>query len=446
MGIVKSEILSIGDYLKNSTLKIPYFQRPYKWSTKNALQLVNDIQRFKSDTPYRIGTVVVNQENGHEEIVDGQQRTITFLLMLKVITENKLESLSEGLKNQIKEINKYKFNPEFDSDISKFNIKNNYLSMTRRLDIFDETFIDYFLNKCQITYFVIDDVSEAFQFFDSQNARGKDLEPHDLLKAFHLRELQSANSPIAEEEVVHLVKMWEDIDSDELAKLFAEYLYRIRGWAKGESSRYFTKDDTGLFKGITLETIAPYPYTQLYRNVDDYLNRRNIEFEEVLFPFQLDQTIINGKHFFKMISYYKELYDNLYSDNSIYSSLAKRIIDTINSYEGKSRTGDKYVRMIFDCALLFYVDKFGYENISKAIEKIFIWAYTIRLTYQALQLSSVDNYVVREFNIFKLIKESINPKAIEMFDLPLIEKENEHVSHKTQEIKNLFIEMNYYEA
>jgi hypothetical protein len=30
--------------------------------------------------------------------------------------------------------------------------------------------------------FALTDVSEAFQFFDSQNARGRDLESHDLLK------------------------------------------------------------------------------------------------------------------------------------------------------------------------------------------------------------------------------------------------------------------------
>ena len=37
---------------------------------------------------------------------------------------------------------------------------------------------------------VLQDISEAFQFFDSQNARGKDLEPHDLLKAYHLGALK----------------------------------------------------------------------------------------------------------------------------------------------------------------------------------------------------------------------------------------------------------------
>jgi hypothetical protein len=36
----------------------------------------------------------------------------------------------------------------------------------------------------------VDKVEEAFQLFDSQNTRGKELDPHDLLKAYHLREMK----------------------------------------------------------------------------------------------------------------------------------------------------------------------------------------------------------------------------------------------------------------
>ena len=68
---------------------------------------------------------------------------------------------------------------------------------------------------------VLKSESEAFQFFDSQNARGKDLEPHDLLKAFHLREMNDSESS----EKIAVVSQWEDIKSEDLAELFALYLY-----------------------------------------------------------------------------------------------------------------------------------------------------------------------------------------------------------------------------
>ena len=72
---------------------------------------------------------------------------------------------------------------------------------------------------------VIDDVSEAFQFFDSQNARGKDLEPHDLLKAYHLREM---NRTSTEQERLDTVREWENMEPGKLSDLFSQYLYRIK--------------------------------------------------------------------------------------------------------------------------------------------------------------------------------------------------------------------------
>lgn len=442
MAIIESDIKTIGEYLKNNQLDIPHYQRPYKWTNKNVIQLMDDIERFKSDTPYRIGTVVIHQEKEKHLIVDGQQRTITFLLMLKAIVAYKLNELHADVKNQLIELHQVLFQPTFKNDISKENIQKNFQTIKRKLDSIDNSFVDYFLNKCEVTCFVIDDVSEAFQFFDSQNARGRDLDPHDLLKAFHLREMHTRNQPVDEHAVKLLVADWESMDSKELATLFADYLYRIRGWSKGNPSRYFGKKDTDLFKGITLETIESYPYTMQYRNLAEYLQIKGIVNTETSFPFQLDQTIINGKYFFEMIRHYKNLYKMMYSASGNWNDLAKEIIQTLNTYEGRYRTGDKYVRMLFDCALLHYIDKFGTKDISKAIEKIFIWAYRIRLTYQNLQLISVDNYVVREMNIFKRIKEATYPKELEMLELPLVSKDYE--SNKTTKIKDLFVKMNYY--
>ena len=442
MAIVESNIKSIGEYLKNKQLDIPLYQRPYKWTSKNVIQLIDDIERFKSDTPYRIGTIVIHLEKDKNMIVDGQQRTITFLLILKTLIAYKLEGLNNELKTQLKELNAELFNPTFKNDISKENIQKNYYFIKRKLENIDNSFVDYFLNKCEITCFVIDDVSEAFQFFDSQNARGRDLDPHDLLKAFHLREMQTNNHLVDENEVKKLVADWEKMDSKKLTNLFAEFLYRIRGWSKGNSSRYFTKKDTDMFKGITLETTVAYPYTMMFRNMEDYLKIKGVESAETSFPFQLDQTIINGKYFFEMISHYKKLHDTMYRDIGELNNIAKEIIDTLNTYDSRYRTGDKYVRMLFDCALLFYIDKFGKQDISKAIEKIFIWAYRIRLTYQNLQLVSVDNYVVREMNLFKRIKESTLPKELEMLELSLVT--NDYKSDQTSKIKDLFVKMNYY--
>ena len=120
---------------------------------------------------------------------------------------------------------------------------------------------------------------------------------------------------------------------------------------------------------------------------------------------------------------------------------AVRIRATINSYSGHTRTGDRYVRAIFDCLLIYYIDKFGLVEISRAIEKIFVWACSLRLKMQAVQLASIDNHVL-ENNLFKLIKESTRPSDFIDFSLPVLVKIK---ASKAEEIEKLFKEMRYCE-
>ena len=124
MSIVKTEILTIGEFLQNKNLFIPKFQRPYKWSVRNVIQLLDDIQRFKGDIPYRIGTIVIYKENETANIVDGQQRTITFLLIVKSILANK-EISNENLKKLLSSIKANAFIPKFQNEKSKKNIQDN---------------------------------------------------------------------------------------------------------------------------------------------------------------------------------------------------------------------------------------------------------------------------------------------------------------------------------
>lgn len=71
-----------GKALENIKLTIPNYQRPYKWTAKNANQLLQDIQEAMSANReiYRVGTLILHHDNEQYAIVDGQQRCITFPL------------------------------------------------------------------------------------------------------------------------------------------------------------------------------------------------------------------------------------------------------------------------------------------------------------------------------------------------------------------------------
>ena len=68
---------------------IPPYQRPYSWDYDRCSQLFNDISdAFNKSQDYFIGNVIIAKSDanrGYLEIVDGQQRLMTLLLLLKVL-------------------------------------------------------------------------------------------------------------------------------------------------------------------------------------------------------------------------------------------------------------------------------------------------------------------------------------------------------------------------
>ncbi len=453
---LSSTIISVYDLLMDTALEIPQYQRPYKWTGKHINQLFSDIAIHKDKSAYRLGTIVFHRESEKNNIVDGQQRTISLLLAARgLIQRCKAKTLErKDLQEQLLKLERVMVNPSFTSEISQKNIHSNYLEVARivsRAD-FTEAHIDFFLNKCQVVSVALTDVSEAFQFFDSQNARGRDLEPHDLLKAYHLREFSPRDEPLK----VATVARWESSETKELATLFSQYLYRIRNWSKGVSARYFSKDDSDLFKGVNIDTVASYPYVEQLRIAHHFVDHYNGQYErqidsrEMGFPFHLDQIIINGRRFFELISHYQSKVARISAESwnghelvgaAGLDGFAQDIMETINSYPARTRTGDCYVRAMFDCLLIYYIDKFGHAELSRAIEKIFIWAYSLRLQMQVVQLASMDNYVLAN-NLFRLIKESTRPADFINHPLKSLTGSS---STKTGAIEALFKAMKYYE-
>lgn len=452
---LKPRILTVAGLLGEPRLNIPLYQRPYKWSAANVRQLFADIATFSDRPAYRLGTIVFHENNGLLEIVDGQQRTVTLLLALKALIQFKLDLLERrDLKERVQKLKTTVFSPKFTNSVSKYNLHANYREISRiigRAD-FTEDMVDFLLNRCEVVTFALSSLTEAFQFFDSQNARGRDLEPHDLLKAFHLREFGESE----EHAKAKTVGNWENADTADLADLFSKYLYRIRSWSRGIHARRFGKNDTPLFKGANLDRVGSYPYVGQLRIAHHFVDHYNGQYERKIrgdhmtFPFQIDQTIINGRRFFEMIAHYhgkvKVIAKDFHLTDAssvpiVLDKQADEIMRTINKYPGMHRDGDRYVREIFDCLLLHYHDKFGGEELSRAIEKIFVWSYGVRIRMQVVQWVTVDNHVVST-EFFQRLKEATEPQ--DFLQLP-VDPSGPLRSRKTEEIYELFQKMGYHE-
>lgn len=474
---INKEIITVKALLSLPNLSIPAYQRPYKWSQTNLADLLSDLKVYREKSAYRLGSVVfhkhIDSEKEALDIVDGQQRTLTLLLLVKAVLEERLNNLKrqdvkETLITLTEPINSFLARQTFNSDISHRNLHQNFMAAKRAVarSDFTEADIDFLLNRCEVVTFVLDDVSEAFQFFDSQNARGRDLDPHDLLKAFHLREFSQSESQLKADSVRH----WESLESEQLARLFANYLFRIRNWAQGKSAQYFNKSKVGLFKGVNLDQVGLYPYVEPLRIahhfVDNYNGQyqRHIDHQHMRFPFHLDQMIINGRRFFEMTSHYQHRINEIVSDersgkpkakNSEDKSQTIRILDheleplastilhTLNTYRSRTRTGDGYIRTLFDCAVIFYLDKFGAHQLSQAIEKLFIWAYSCRLQMQVVSIERMDKHALTQ-NVFERIKQAVQPSDVLNWPLGTL-KASDCKGTKLSEITKLFKDMKYYE-
>lgn len=102
---IEPKLVTIGDYLKleeDVKFIIPEYQRKYAWEVSNCDKLWSDITEFienQSKDPYFFGTIIINCSNDDTEmgLIDGQQRTTTFMLLLKAL----LTKINETLENMI---------------------------------------------------------------------------------------------------------------------------------------------------------------------------------------------------------------------------------------------------------------------------------------------------------------------------------------------------------
>lgn len=404
--IAKQEIKSLKEIISNNSLKIPPYQRPYKWDEKHVTQLLDDIYEhiIIQEKTYRIGSVILHEVNKNElNIVDGQQRLTTISILLKALDKEDCLLLNQKYKHKI----------------SKENIVYNYRVINNWKQKISKENIEFFYNKlienCEFVLFTVFNQDEAFQLFDSQNARGKELEPYDLLKAFHLREMKYNT----EEEKSNCVKKWEEsIENHTLKPIFDNHLFKIRKWAKNESIYNFTKKDIDEFKGISLYEKQQFPYEESLRTLDGVITNAQNDYYlknhkmSQTYPFSITMPIINGKRFFEYIEHYIELKNNLIPleqkmEVSAFNKFYKKYCLYYQSY----RAGDQKVRNLYENILLQFIDRFGFvsdfENYYIAFYKE---VFFIRCNSKSIRLETILNSPSRK--IIQEINNSLDPNQL----------------------------------
>lgn len=259
----------------DSYYQIPIYQRPYQWTEENCEKLLDDLfEDYEKDgkSDYFCGSLALvksdpNSKTATYDIVDGQQRLSTFILLAKVLAtlynnevlNNKTskdfleKSLgdTDGEKRKRLTFNTIGLNAKDDfqdaldffddldaskGEDSKSNgsskSKNNYLknaiclkNYLREKEIGDiNDFIEWLYSNVVFITITCPDADKALRIFNVLNARGLALNATDIFKGELLKKLTE------EKEQEWLATRWEDLrqkcldNGFTMETLFSQYL------------------------------------------------------------------------------------------------------------------------------------------------------------------------------------------------------------------------------
>ncbi|WP_120874609.1 DUF262 domain-containing protein [Helicobacter pylori] len=264
MAKIDSNDLNLRYILKDELYyQIPIYQRPYQWTEENCEKLLDDLFfNYEDDreSDYFCGSLVLilisedSKKAKTYDIVDGQQRLSTFILLAKVLADlyngldpEYLEYLQESWKDRYTERKRLSFNTigsnaeyDFQDALEHFNDsqasknknnKNNYLknaiclkNYLRKKEIEDiNDFIEWLYLRVVFITITCPDADKALRIFNVLNARGLALNATDIFKGELLKHAK-------EHEREEFVSRWNDLsqkcsDNDlKIETLFSWYL------------------------------------------------------------------------------------------------------------------------------------------------------------------------------------------------------------------------------
>ena len=280
---------SIFDLLsdKKSDFLIPDYQRLYAWDDQQCQTLWDDLflfsfpnnncDEFDDNEEYFLGSIVTfKNENGKSEVIDGQQRLTTLLLILRAFYD-KFSNMQD--RNSIltrERIEKCIWKTDIfgsadksllkiDSEVATDNDKDEFLELLRTGDVkagaksqyvqnykffqnkiedFLQDFPGYFpffpsrlLNNCILLPIEAESQDTALRIFSTLNDRGLPLSDADIFKAQFYKHFSDSNKKD------EFIKDWKELEElsntvfhSPMDELFSRYMYFLRAKEGNKSS------------------------------------------------------------------------------------------------------------------------------------------------------------------------------------------------------------------
>lgn len=277
ISVNKQTVIDLLKSGKDHPFLIPEYQRPYAWGDDEVVTLFDDLWEFSLERnnpdgakTYFLGSIVsFENENGEQEIIDGQQRITSLFLLLRAVY-HKLENDENKTKEILNYINKIEpaiwVEDEYTGDVDKTKIHlrsdvatdngNEILRSILETGVADKKatdnyshnynkFIELYEDKAvhsttQMINFIIallnysillpisaDSQDTALTIFSTLNNRGLPLSDADIFKSVLYKQLNAQEKPI-------FAKKWRDLEEEasnygeSLQSLFNYHMFYLR--------------------------------------------------------------------------------------------------------------------------------------------------------------------------------------------------------------------------
>lgn len=250
---------TIRELLSDAKYSVDFYQREYKWETKQVIELVQDLStRFIEDYDdgheraevenyghYFLGSIILSKKKNLNFIVDGQQRLTTLTLLLIHLhnlqdERSDLERLIYSEKYSKKSFNidvderntcmEALFNDDyFDPTDQPESVKNIIARFETIRDSFPEEidgdavpfFIDWLIDNVHLVEITAYSDEDAYTIFETMNDRGLSLAPVEMLKGYLL------------------ANIFEDTKKYECNRLWKKRIQELNEFDKDEDANFF---------------------------------------------------------------------------------------------------------------------------------------------------------------------------------------------------------------
>ncbi|GAA7501775.1 DUF262 domain-containing protein [Helicobacter pylori] len=329
MAKVEVELKKLHQILVDSEFfyQVPDYQRPYVWDKDHLGALIDDLvgsYTNNREDEYFCGSIVIaeNQKNKRWDVVDGQQRLTSFIILACTILRLYKDSLGQKSKAFIeesiydrydKEKERLKFltaqnynsifentvlnNLEFEDNIKKSELNKKFEENTylRNAYYFKELlnesikngsisdidhFVKWFYEHIALTRIICFEQDSAMQIFQVLNDRGQPLSPIDILKSSLMQEIKQDSEKRKDftttwDKLVEVCKSIEgiDIDLEDFFNMYLEYADPSTSKKRADKGlKKVFKDSKKDACGFIYEVnIFMKSYTDLLKKQDRYL-------------------------------------------------------------------------------------------------------------------------------------------------------------------------------